>query len=93
MGSYSIGEALSLLLERSAWKPKVQEIRMREEWGDMMGNTISKHTRNIALNGSILTIYTEVAALKQELLFSKEQLIARINEHFGEKVVTDIVVK
>jgi len=32
-------------------------------------------------------------ALKQELVFGKEQLMARLNEHFGEKIVKDIIVK
>ncbi len=73
MGSYSIGEALNLLLEKSHWKPKVVELRMRD--------------------GKKLTIYTDVAPLKQELLLGKEQLIARINEYFEDKVVDEIIIK
>ena len=42
MGSYSIGEALNLLLERSKWKPKVTELRLREEWEEIVGKTISR---------------------------------------------------
>jgi predicted nucleic acid-binding Zn ribbon protein len=93
MGSYSIGEALNLLLEKSHWKPKVLELRMREEWETIVGKTIAKYTRNVNLLGSVLTIYTDVAPLKQELLLGKEQLIARINEHFNERVVTEIVIR
>lgn len=93
MGSYSIGEALNLLLEKSRWKPKVTEIRMREEWETIVGKTISKYTRNIYLNGTVLTVYTDVAPLKQELLLGKEQLRDTINEHFQEQIVTEIVIK
>lgn len=93
MGSYSIGEALNLLLEKSKWKHKVHEVRMREEWGEIVGKTISKYTRNIALNDEVLTVYTDVAALKQELLFGKEQLIKNINEYFQERVVREVIVK
>ena len=87
MGSYSIGEALQLLLEKSKWKPKVHELRIQQEWEQIVGKTISKYTRNVVLNGSILTVYTDVAALKQELHFGRQQLIERINEYFQEKVV------
>jgi len=93
MGSYSIGEAISLLLEKSGWKPKIHELRMRQEWEAIVGKTIARYTRDLHLHNQVLTIRTDMPALKQELLFGKEQLIARLNEYFGEKVVRDIVVK
>lgn len=93
MGSYSIGEAINLLLEQSKWKPKVIEVRMRDEWEQIAGKTISKYTRNIYMKDRVLTIYTDVAPLKQELLVGKQQLINNINEYFKEKVVEEIVIK
>lgn len=93
MGSYSIGEALQLLMKQSGWKPKVDELRMRQEWEAITGKTIAKYTRNISLNGTTLTIYTDVAPLKQELLLGKEQLVVNINEYFKEQVVKEIIIK
>ncbi len=93
MGQYSIGEALKLLMEKSGWAPKAHELRMREEWEQIAGKTISKYTRNLYLSGGTLTIYTDVAALKQELLLAKPQLMATINEYFAEQVVKEINIK
>ncbi len=93
MGSYSIGEALNLLLEKSHWKPKVIELRIKDEWETIVGKTISKYTRSTLLNGKKLTIYTDVAALKQELLLGKDQLVVRINEYFQDRVVDEIIIK
>lgn len=93
MASYSIGEALNLLLEKSKWKPKVIELRLQQEWEQIVGKTIARYTRNLILNGENLTIYTDVAALKQELYYGKQQLIVRINEYFGERIVSEITVK
>ena len=93
MPTYSIGEALSLLLEKSKWKPKVHELRLRNEWEQITGKTIARYTKNISLNERKLTIYTDVAPLKQELLLGKDQLINTINKHFQETVVTEILVK
>jgi predicted nucleic acid-binding Zn ribbon protein len=93
MGSYSIGEAINQLLEKSHWKPKVHELRMKEEWEAIVGKTISKYTRNISLFNKKLTIHTDVAPLKQELLLGKDQLITRINEYFAERVIEDIIIK
>jgi predicted nucleic acid-binding Zn ribbon protein len=93
MPSYSIGEALSLLIERSKWKPKMQELRLRNEWEEIAGKIVARYTRNLSLHEGKLTIFTDVAALKQELLYGKAPLIATINKHFGETVVTDIMVR
>ena len=93
MGSYSVGEALNLLLEKSHWKPKVYELRMRQEWEAIVGKTIHKYTRNISLYNKKLTIYSDIGPLKQELQMGKEQLVIHINEYFKDKVVEDIIVK
>lgn len=93
MGSYSIGEAINLLLQKSNWKPKVVEIRLREEWEQIVGKTIAKYTRNIYLKDKLLIIYTDVAPLKQELLVGKDALIKNINDYFGEQVIEDVSIK
>lgn len=93
MPTYSIGEALSLLMEQSRWKPKMHELRLREEWELIVGRTIARYTRNLSLADKKLIVFTDVAALKQEIMFSKAQLIQSINNHFGETAVVDIVVK
>jgi predicted nucleic acid-binding Zn ribbon protein len=89
----SIGSALNLLLERSQWKPKVFELRIQQEWEQIVGKTISKYTRDLKYNNKTLTIITDIAALKQELLFGREQLIVRINEYFKERVVEQITIR
>lgn len=93
MGSYSVGEALKHLLEQSKWKSKIHELRLRDEWETIVGKTISKYTRNIDITNKVLTIYTDVAPLKQELQLGKEQLMQHINEYFEDRVVVEIQIK
>jgi predicted nucleic acid-binding Zn ribbon protein len=84
---------MNLLFEKSQWKPKVNELRMKQEWEAITGKTIGKYTRNINLFNKVLTIYTDVAPLKQELHAGKDQLKQRINEYFEERVVEEIIIK
>ena len=93
MGSYSVGEALKLVLEKSHWKPKVIQLRMTQEWEAIVGKTIARYTRSVTMFEKKLTICTDVAPLKQELQLGKEQLIARINEYFEDRVVDEIIIK
>ncbi len=93
MGSYSIGEALDHLFERSHWKPKMIALRMSNEWEAITGRAIAKYTRSVDLREKTLIIYTDVAPLKQELQYGREALIERINEYFGEQVIEQIIIK
>jgi hypothetical protein len=88
-----MSEAINLLLEKSQWKPKIQELRMKQEWEQIVGKTISKYTKQINLYQKKLTITTDVPALNQELHLGKAQLIQNINEYFKERVVEDIIIK
>lgn len=93
MGTYSAGEALKHLLERSQWKSKIQELRLRNEWETIVGKTIAKYTRDVNIAQRVLTIYTDVAPLKQELQLGKDQLKRTINEYFEDRVVDEIVIR
>ena len=93
MSTYSVGDAINQFLEQSNWKSKIVALRMRDEWEAITGRSIAKYTRSVNMEGKTLHIYTDVAALKQELQYSKEQLMVRINEYFNERVVEQIVIR
>ncbi len=93
MSQYSIGEAINMLMKKSGWKPKVTELRLKQDWEQIVGKTIAKYTRNMYYDSGVLTIYTDVAPLKQELILGKEQLINNINEYLEETLIRDIIVK
>lgn len=93
MAEYSIGDAITQLMQKSGWKPKVTEVRIKQEWEQMTSKTIAKYTRNLYYDNGILTIYTDVAALKQELNISKPILINNINDYLGETAIKDIIIK
>ena len=93
MGQYSIGEAINRMLEDSRWTPAIAEQRICNEWDQIVGKTVARYTHSISLNGTTLIITTGIAALKQELLFSKPRLIAHINEYLGSNAVSEIMIR
>ena len=52
-----------------------------------------KYFIKIEIINYTLFIRTNVGPLKNELMFQKNQIIERINEAFGEKVVTQVVIQ
>lgn len=93
MASISIGDALGNFLKSARWTNKIHEIRIQREWEKIMGATIAKYTRDVKLKDGILIISTDVAPLKQELQFGKEQIIKNVNEYFKETVIKEVVIR
>ncbi|MEO5500165.1 MAG: DUF721 domain-containing protein [Ginsengibacter sp.] len=89
----SLGDALKDFINKSHLKSGVQAVRIKDAWEKIMGKTIANYTDNIQISNGILFITTSVAPLKNELIYQKEQIIKRVNEMMGERVITDVVVK
>lgn len=90
---YSVSDAIQKMLNESHWKYRYQLTKLREDWELLMGKTVAKHTTDLMLREGVLYIYTNVAALKNELSYNKALLIAKLNKHLGEAFIKDIVVK
>lgn len=93
MSFQSIGDAMKSFLKDSKLSAGVQAARITLIWPEIVGNTIAKYTQKLELKQNTLFIYTEVAPLKNELLYQKALLIKRINKTIGEEIVKDIVIR
>ncbi|GAA3912907.1 DUF721 domain-containing protein [Chitinophaga oryziterrae] len=88
-----MGDALKEFMDKSRMKPRLTEVRIQENWEQMMGKTISRYTENIQLIDGKLMITTTVAPLKQELNYSKDKIIKLVNEMLGERVVREVIIR
>jgi len=93
MAEISIGEALQQFIKNSKLKNGVQALQIEDAWEKIMGKTIARYTDKIQIINSTLFITTNVAPLKNELLYQKEKIIERVNEALGEKVIKEVVIK
>lgn len=93
MGQYKIGDAIKQFLNQSRLKGSIQALQIEDVWESVMGKTISRYTENIKVIDKTLFITTNVAPLKQELIYQKEKIKLRINEALGEKVIENIVIQ
>ena len=93
MGQYTIGQAIKLYLAKSRLKSSIQAYQIEDIWEQVMGKTIAKYTESIKVYNKTLYITTNVAPLKQELIYQKEKIKLRVNEALGEKVIEEIVIQ
>jgi predicted nucleic acid-binding Zn ribbon protein len=89
----SIGDALKEFLKKSKLKNGVQAMQVKEAWEKIMGKTIANYTDKIEISNTTLFISTNIAPLKNELIYQKTKIIERVNEALGEKVIKEVVIR
>ena len=85
----SLGEALSEFSGNKRIKNSVDEVRVVAFWSELMGKTVDKYTEKIFYKNKTLFVKVGPDALKNELLYSRETIIEKINLKFG----TDFIIK
>ena len=93
MGQYKIGDAIQQFLKGSRLKGDIQALQIDEIWEKLMGKTIARYTDRIHIINGTLFITTNVAPLKQELLYQKEKIRNRVNEAFGNNDIKEVVIQ
>jgi len=92
-GTTSIGDALREFMNKSRMKPRLMEVRIQDNWEQLMGKTIARYTQSIQLIDNKLIVTTTVAPLKQELTYSKDKIIKLVNEMLGESIVREVMIR
>lgn len=80
-------------MSQSKLKGAVHALQIEEVWEQIMGKTVARYTDKIQIHGQTLYVNTAVAALRQELLYQKENIIKRVNEALGERVINEVVIR
>lgn len=93
MAQYSLGAAIQQFLKGSRIRGDIQALRVEEVWAELMGKTIAKYTERIYIINGTLFITTNVAPLKQELLYQKEAIKLRVNEALGNNDIKEVVIQ
>ena len=88
-----MGDAIKHFLNQSRLKGDIQALQIEELWEKIMGKTIARYTENLKIINRTLFITTNVAPLKQELMYQKEKIKLRVNEALGEKLIDEVVIK
>lgn len=93
MGEYSMKDAIEQFLEQSRIKSSIQALQVEAVWEQIMGKTIAQYTDSIKIIDQTLFISTQVAPLRQELVFQKEKIKLRVNEALGKNIIQEVVIK
>ncbi|MBN1159399.1 MAG: DUF721 domain-containing protein [Bacteroidales bacterium] len=72
---------------------KLKEVHLVSEWESLMGKTVASRTRSIYIRNKTLFLHVTSSVLKNELIMMRQNILERLNETAGEKLVERIVIR
>lgn len=73
-------------------KEKLYLQKIKDFWLQEMGSTVANSISKIELRRGKLYIRMDSSVMRQEILYSKDQWVARMNQVIGEEYVKDIYI-
>ena len=86
----SMGEALSLWLDRYRLRRGTDETRVLQAWDELMGPSVVRQTTTKKVQNQILYVQLESAVVRKELLMVKSKIVSSMNEHLGREAIKDV---
>lgn len=69
---------------------KVKQYRIWDVWNSVAGEAIARQAQPQQIRSMVLWVNVSSSTWMQQLEFMKRQIVERINERIGEKVISDI---
>jgi predicted nucleic acid-binding Zn ribbon protein len=86
----SFGAILSGLSKRLGLQSHLFEVRLQQQWRDIIGDPVGAHTWPAQIRFKKLYLIVRNSVWLQQLIFLKPMLLAKLNERAGSELITDI---
>lgn len=87
-----IGEVLSEYIEAFKLKGKLSEVALLKAWPEIVGENITRHTKDIKIQNKTLYVKIQSSIIRQEIMMIRNELVKRLNEKAGETVINEMVL-
>ncbi len=84
-------EVLDQLFKAYGWTEKMDGVKVTNSWGKVVGSIIANHTTNLYVKNKILYVILDSSVLRNELYMERSNLVKKINDEIGKKVINEIV--
>ena len=88
-----IGDVLQEYVRALKIQSKLNEVRIRERWEELMGPTIASATKSVVLYNGNLVVQLKSSVIRNELMMMKSKIAERLNESMGQNVIQRVVLK
>ena len=87
-----VGALLGSMEGGDPLRRRLAEARALETWPELVGPHLAKLTRPLHIAGGRLFVVAHGSSLRQELVFQRREILARINRAAGARVARELVL-
>ena len=87
----TLKEAIEQMLQVYKLKRRFDETSLIAAWPEMMGNAVASRTSQMYIRERRLFIKVDSSVVKNELIMMRSQILEKMNEKAGTKVLDEIV--
>ncbi len=88
-----IGFVVRQWLKNEQLEQKLHEKHATDALSAVLGSNISRYTTQVEVRNHVMHVTLSSAMLRNNLTFSKKEIVAAINRHVGATIITDITFK
>ena len=86
--------AIQQFIRAHRMQARLDEVDVTKAWHAAFGSYVERQTRSIRLQeGGKLWVKLDSGPLKEELAMSKGQIVERLNEELGRKIVHELIIQ
>ncbi|MBO7111055.1 MAG: DUF721 domain-containing protein [Bacteroidaceae bacterium] len=91
--SEQVGGVIMQYLRDMGLETPLNEHRLIQAWDKVLGPSVSRYTRELRIYNQVLYVTISSAALRNELMMRRTELVSRLNAEAGAQVITQIILK
>ena len=85
-----LNDVLLAFLREEGLETPLLEYRITQAWPEVMGQTISRYTKQVFVKESKLQVQITSAPLRQNLMMEHKRIAQKLNEYVGSYVISDV---
>ncbi len=87
-----LGDLIKAFYAQHKGPEYVDELKIIQSWGKVVGPFIATHTIDLSINNHVLFVRVDSDSLRMELSYSKSVLLKNLNDLVGKDLLTEIVL-
>jgi hypothetical protein len=88
-----LGDAIAQLFSEEKLDEKYSIYAIRNGWEGIVGKTVAKHTTQINFSSGVLFVSIDSDVVRNEMVYSKNDLIEKVNKFVGKRLIKEMVLK
>ena len=85
-------DVLQDIVRTEGLEPKLQEARLLVHWDELLGQTVARATHNKYIRDRKLFVQLRSSIVRQQLFMIRNEIMEKLNQHVGVKMIDEIVL-